>query len=194
MSGRTSRTGWFTSVSGSSISVSQPEPETILIDDIARSLSMQCRYVGHVSRFYSVAEHSFLVSLNCGDDPFDQMWGLLHDAPEMILGDLSAPIKNMPELSVYRLLESRIMAAVCTRFGLSLREPQIVRDTDIAIRTVERAKLRNEAPPSGAFCLPVIIEGWPPVEAEMMFLKQFHALAEACRDLSFQSQEKARNV
>ena len=54
-----------------------PNPEKILIDDIAHALAHQCRFGGHASRFYSVAEHSVHVSRLCL--PEHALWGLLHD-------------------------------------------------------------------------------------------------------------------
>ncbi|WP_051202611.1 hypothetical protein [Desulfovibrio aminophilus] len=39
-----------------------PDPAAVVIEDVARSLAMQCRFNGHVRRYYSVAEHSVLVS------------------------------------------------------------------------------------------------------------------------------------
>lgn len=62
---------------------------------IAHALGMLVRYNGHVSRFYSVAEHSLLVAglmaeLKLGD-PFE---GLMHDAAEAYLRDIPAPWKQ----------------------------------------------------------------------------------------------------
>lgn len=82
--------------------------------DIAHALSMTCRYGGHVSRFYSVAEHSLLVSLYC--DPADALDGLLHDATEAYMQDLVRPVKNM--LPEYKAMEERLMTAIAIRFGL----------------------------------------------------------------------------
>lgn len=60
-----------------------PRPEDVNILDIAHSLSMQCRYTGHVSKFYSVAEHSVHVSNIVPKEL--AMCGLLHDATEAYL-------------------------------------------------------------------------------------------------------------
>ena len=42
-----------------------PNPDDILLADIAHALAHQCRFGGHASKFYSVAEHSVHVSQLC---------------------------------------------------------------------------------------------------------------------------------
>lgn len=185
--------GLVTTFSGRVVNVKNPSPDMFAIEDIALSLSNLCRYVGHVKPFYSVAEHCFLVSLNCGDDPIDQLWGLLHDAPESVLGDLSSTIKHLPELTAFRLMERRIMASICLRFGLPVHEPGIVKTVDTAIRVNEQMKLRGIRSGSDRAALPATIHGWAPARAESMFLKQFHALSADLKKLaactSVESQE-----
>lgn len=77
------------------------------IKDITHALAHQCRYTGHSKQFYSVAEHSILVSHLVEDlglgDPFE---GLMHDAAEAYLSDIAAPWKVL--LPDYKKLEARI--------------------------------------------------------------------------------------
>jgi len=79
------------------------------ISDIIHALAHQCRYTGHSKAFYSVAEHSLLVSRIVEDlglgDPFE---GLMHDAAEAYLSDIAAPWKAL--LPDYKKLEARIEA------------------------------------------------------------------------------------
>lgn len=94
-----------------------PDKPKFLIADIAHSLSMLCRYNGHCRHFYSVAEHSVLVSLLMEEfdlgDPFE---GLMHDATEAYLSDIPAPFKQfLPDLVDFdEQLESKLRA----EFGL----------------------------------------------------------------------------
>ena len=83
-----------------------PNPEKILIADIAHALAHQCRFGGHASKFYSVAEHSVHVSKLCL--PEHALWGLLHDASEAYLVDLPRPLKLLPEFAPYREAERRL--------------------------------------------------------------------------------------
>lgn len=64
--------------SGLDLYLPDPDPSSIVIEDIAHALSRVCRFAGHVDRFYSVAEHSIHVSLAVPHKYALQ--GLLHDA------------------------------------------------------------------------------------------------------------------
>jgi hypothetical protein len=67
------------------------------IRDIAASLSKICRFTGHCSRFYSVAEHSIIlsnISLDLYTNPKLSLFYLLHDAHEAYCQDLATPLKN----------------------------------------------------------------------------------------------------
>ena len=101
-----------------------PRPEEIQIEDVAHALGHLCRFAGHTSSFYTVAQHSVLVSRIC--EPQDALWGLLHDASEAYLGDMVRPLKRQPEMASYQEAEERLMAAICERFGLPAAMPESV--------------------------------------------------------------------
>lgn len=67
-------------------------PISMSVEQIAHSLSMQCRFNGHGQSFYSVAQHSVL----CCDLAPDQLkpYALFHDANEVILGDITTPVQE----------------------------------------------------------------------------------------------------
>lgn len=87
------------------------------IQSIAHALAQNARYNGNARFFYSVAEHSVLVSLlveRLGlGDPLE---GLLHDAQESILTDVPSPWKSI--LPDYRALEERLELSLREHFGL----------------------------------------------------------------------------
>lgn len=155
-----------------------PRAEEVFIEDIAHSLSLQCRYAGHVLRFYSVAEHSVLIARHlCGQyDEQTALWGLLHDASEAYLVDVPRPVK--PYLTGYKDAEAKVMAAVCDRFGLMHEMPAAVHDADNRIIADELANLVPmdwHARYVGRE-LGVRLRYWSPEEAKMEFLATFDAL------------------
>jgi|SRR6185503_15857369 len=101
--------------SGIYMNVFEPTLDMICIEDIAHSLSMQCRFGGHLPYFYSVGRHS----LNCMyliDYEGLKLEALLHDASEAYLLDIPRPIKN--NLSNYKEIENRLMTLIFEKFGL----------------------------------------------------------------------------
>ncbi len=141
-----------------------PRPSDINIYDIARGLSNMCRYSGQVSFFYSVAQHSILVSELC--DPADALWGLMHDASEAYLSDVVRPLKSgLPE---YMEVEKDVMKAICKSFGLPEMMPESVAVADRMAFEREEEALRNED-----FVCRYEINPLPPQTAYEMFMRRF---------------------
>lgn len=55
---------WMFTYTGAKVYPLDLRPEDIDVETIAYSLSKQCRYAGHVTRFYSVAEHCIWLTLH----------------------------------------------------------------------------------------------------------------------------------
>jgi hypothetical protein len=154
-----------------------PNPTKILIEDVAHALAHQCRFGGHSSKFYSVAEHSVHVSRLCPAQ--DALWGLMHDASEAYLVDLPRPLKLLPEFAPYREAERRLQRAVAARFGLPPDQPASVTAADDTMLWIEAHSLL------GSMAVEVIRDTRPPfeitdsllpVEAERLFLARFKGL------------------
>lgn len=103
------------------------------IEDIAHSLALQDRYIGHTVRPYSVAQHSVIVSETV--PPEFALWGLLHDAAEAYIGDIIRPIKT----TQHKRLEEKFLECIANRFGLSLPIPKEVMDVDDRMLATELA-------------------------------------------------------
>lgn len=169
------RTDWITTYSGHPFFPLEPDPSHVRIADIAHALANLCRFAGHTRRFYSVAQHSVIVSGLC--DQKDAMWGLLHDASEAYLCDITRPVKHQAGLAGYRLIEAGVQAAICTKFGLSIEEPPIVKAADTLVLRTEQRDLM--AMPDGWLpreTLPYTIRPQTPSEAERAFKLRFFEL------------------
>lgn len=155
-----------------------PKPDEVFIEDIAHSLSLQCRYAGHVLRFYSVAEHSVLIArhLAAKHAPEVALAGLLHDAPEAYCVDVPRPLK--PYLANYKDIEARNWAAIATRFRLPEALPTEVHEADERIIADELANLvpMDWHERYAGRRLGVRLRYWTPEEAKVEFLATFDAL------------------
>ncbi len=141
--------------------VLNPESDKIRIEDMAHSLSNQCRYGGHCRKFYSVAEHSVLVmqilryilsnKYEGVTDPVEILWialgALLHDTSEGYLVDIPTPVKR--RLSNYIELEENLMQAIFRHFKLIDNEdvdgPIQVSYNDPRIKFADKIALKFEA-------------------------------------------------
>lgn len=94
-----------------------PSPDEVILQDIAHSLALKCRYTGHCSRFYSVAQHSVLVAALVPVEYRKE--ALLHDAAEAYLADLAFPLKNHERMAGFQLTERDILCTVFQKFGLT---------------------------------------------------------------------------
>lgn len=88
--------------------------DSIDIADIAHALSNICRFGGHVDRFYSVAQHSVIVSDLVPQE--HKLAALLHDASEAYLSDIVSPAKRI--LDDYKKLETKVTWTINRKFGI----------------------------------------------------------------------------
>lgn len=182
--------GWVNTNSGRRFHPLSATPENVFVPDIAHSLSMLCRYNGHVDEFYSVAEHSVLLMRYLErmlvDHPDRYIvrnvlrWALFHDASEAYLGDVVRPLKRLPQYEFYRSAEARLMEVIAQAVGLVGPEPTIVKTYDLRICGTEARQLFTNlhatwtfpaASLSGVRC-----EGWSPRVAKQAFLDEAHRL------------------
>ena len=170
--------------SGRSMRPLDPHVGDILMMDIARGLSHQCRFLGQTSVHYSVAEHSVRVSellQGWGCSRMIQLWGLLHDASEAYLGDVPSPLKHTAVFAPYREAEDRLIKVICHRFGLPLAEPERVRHADAVLLATEARDLMPFRPEHwGALKESPMSEKivpWDCATAELNFVTRYARLA-----------------
>lgn len=171
--------------SGRRVNPLAPDPEQIVIGDIAQALANQCRFGGHCSHFYSVAQHSALLSdlvASENGDATAQLWALLHDAAEAYLVDLPHPLKHHSDLGErFRAVEEPLQALICQRFGLPHDAPANLKDIDRALLAAEKAKLvapgLEWSELEGVVAAVIPIEPWLPTRAVTEFLNRYDRLS-----------------
>lgn len=171
---RTDRGHNMTLYSGQIFFPLDPKPEDMNLLDIAHALSNMCRFNGHTIRFYSVAQHSVIVSQNV--ERKYALQALMHDAAEAYCGDIISPLKV--ELSEYRIILKRIEKVVGERFGFDHMLHQSVKEADCRAALTEKRDLLmpSVADWSGFGDLKPFdekIEPLLPKEAEQLFLDRF---------------------
>jgi len=168
---------WIQTFTGLQFSFSEPHPDQVSIFDIAHALSNTCRYAGHPNKFYSVAQHSVLVSQLV--PPQYALYGLLHDAAEAYINDIPAPAKELPELQGYKLLEDKILKVILEKYGLS-ELPDEVKIADVRLLITEKKvlfdhyyewDLEKRFDPYN-----IEIVCWEPLQAYKIFTRRFAEL------------------
>lgn len=138
--------------SGMDVPLHDPQPEHIAPRDIAHHLSLINRFTGASMLPVSVAQHSVAVAklLAHARQPVEvQLLGLLHDAHEAYLGDVSRPLKTLlglypwpqPAIDVLDRLATAFDHAIWRRFGIRRAATQEalahVRDADDRVLAAE---------------------------------------------------------
>lgn len=131
---------WLLTHTGRHFDVADPQPDMIDLNDIVVGLSNECRYAGQCLFFYSVAQHSELVSRIVPADY--ALEGLLHDAAEAYIKDIPRPLKEL--LPDYRQIEARVDAAIRARFGLPPTQSHAVKRADLVLLATERRDLMKD--------------------------------------------------
>jgi hypothetical protein len=153
--------------SGILFDVFNPKMEDINIIDGAHGLSNLCRFGGHSPKFYSVAQHSVLCSLEEGT-PQEQLDCLCHDLTEYVLIDLPAPIKR--QIIEYVRIEDNLQKIICKRFNLTFPLSKNTHRVDKLIFKFEYESFFEKFDKKFDF--------WSPEKAKEKFLSRFYELTE----------------
>jgi len=185
---------WQRMLSGRRLDILSPSPLDIEIEDIAHGLARVTRWNGQTKGKYglSVAQHSVLVEdiLSRNAPQLAQKWrlaGLLHDAPEYVIGDMITPFKAAlgPK---YRQIEASLQQAVHIRFGLPAELPpgiaHSIKRADRMSAYIEATQLAgfSDAEAKKLFSKPrgtpadYALVPLPPEKAAKSFLRRFDLL------------------
>jgi uncharacterized protein len=193
---RTARV-WQRMLSGRRLDLLDPSPLDVEIEDIAHGLARVARWNGQTSgaHIFSVAQHTLLVEAvmrtqNPRIDARLRLAGLLHDAPEYVIGDMISPFKAVLG-GDYRVVEKRLLAAIHIRFGLPAElDAEVVQQ----IKSADRGAAYLEATELAGFAeaearrlfgrdpgLPEQVKEdyltpWSAAKAEKRFLTRFKSL------------------
>lgn len=124
---------YIRTISGKKFFLNGVDPAEIDIEDIAHALSHIGRFTGHTERFYSVAEHSLLVTKMVHEamgvnDPWLLLSALMHDSTEAYLADISSPFKGA--LTNYADLEDRVWQRIAFKFGVNPVMDPCIKEAD----------------------------------------------------------------
>lgn len=196
---------WIQTFTGRRFFPLRPTIGDLSITDIAHALAMKCRFTGHVSTFYSVAEHSVHCSRNVPNK--HALWALLHDAAEAYLPDVARPIKGRLYVGItepmvpgiegqsgfgigmtFAAAEDELLKVVARRFGLAWPMPAIVKEVDLRMLATERDLLMHAGSEAWgdlygverfAELLTPGALGWDWQTAKSQFLARFNELTES---------------
>jgi 5'-deoxynucleotidase YfbR-like HD superfamily hydrolase len=197
---RVTNRAWQRMLSGRRLDILDPSPLDVELSDIAHGLARVARWNGQTQGDYpfSVAQHSVLVleifsALNRDADRRSQLYALLHDAPEYVMGDIISPFKAAMGGN-YKDVEKRLLGAVHIRFSLPAQAPgavsKAIKVADREAAYFEAVHLAGFAPDEarkffGEPTLPAfdldsfdrLIRPWPTREAHDRFVAAFEELA-----------------
>lgn len=138
----------------------------ISIKEIASNLSNICRFNGATGSFYSVAEHSVLVSNLCSQF---QKEALLHDASEAFTGDIVRPVRVFMITELSDLI-SKINSLIDKKYHVKIEKSQDVwKIVDNLVMDIEIAHFFNGAKSSLIQCL-------HPIDAFELFIDRWDEL------------------
>lgn len=192
---------WQRMLSGRRLDLLDPSPLDVELSDIAHGLARVARWNGQTQGDFpfSVAQHSVLVleifrGLNREATVAEQLYAVLHDAPEYVMGDIISPFKAAMGGN-YKEVEDRLLGAVHLRFSLGALPPAALRKrikvadreaayleaVNLAGFDTEEARKFFGEPSLPAFDLDMferLIRPWPTREAHDRFVAAVEDLAD----------------
>lgn len=167
--------------SGFVLDLTQPDATGLPVEDVARALAYQPRWCGATKQFYSVAEHSVMVSRLVPEAlAYDALW---HDAIEFIQGDWPSPLKLYLGRDAINRKLAPIEEALARRFGFRPHLAEVKKADLIAMATELRDLLPNawmewgHLPPA----VPEMIRPVGPEQAFLLFMARYEEIRHLAR-------------
>jgi uncharacterized protein len=114
--------------SGRTVDLNAPDFSRFDIEDIARPLAYQCRFVGNTIAYYSVAQHCLSASRLA--PPGFEYEALMHDCEEAFTGDWPTPWKVRIGREAIRKAVAPLKIALAKRFDFPYPESRAVKIAD----------------------------------------------------------------
>jgi len=171
--------------SGNYFDFEDPFSTPLTIEDVAYGLGYTCRFAGQTYSkrlarriFYAVAQHCVLISYQVPAHlAYD---ALMHELGEATCGDMTGPLKSI--VPAYKVIEKMCARAAELQFGVTMREPDVIKLHDLRMLATERRDVTNWRAEDdwenigGAKPYDMIIEPMPPDEAAEAFLQRYYEL------------------
>lgn len=162
--------------------------DSFCLEDIAHSLSMQCRFNGHTKEFYSVAQHSVVIAdaLFPLYGPEVALDGLMHDAAEAYLCDIPRPIKE--DLHIYKTMEAALLKQIYKSLNIKKTESGIIKEFDDRALHTEALQLFDTQVDNWIGALNVeplnvnLAPLYMPHHIEPIFLRKYHYYNELIKE------------
>ena len=196
---RTTKRAWQRMLSGRRLDLLDPSPLDIELSDIAHGLARVARWNGQTIGDYpfSVAQHSILVlRILTAEHPQalrnEQLYALLHDGAEYVMGDIISPFKAAMGGN-YKDIETRVLDAIHLRFSLppacpakmarrikkADKQAAFFEATHLAGFSSDEARSLFGEPAMAGFDLDGferLIRPWPTGEAQEQFERIFYSI------------------
>lgn len=195
---------WIQQLYGKALDLDDPRPEQLCLHSMAVALGRINRFGGHTKQPWSVLQHSYVVrNLTCCRagyrDSDSELWALLHDAHEAMIGDITTPVTLALEeecpgaASAIRRLKEQLDRSIIRTLGLPDEFPDeqvraTIKENDLIALELERRRFLCESERPWSHVLPasfqddgLFVIDPSPVDATT-WLHDIHCLAKIVRD------------
>lgn len=118
------------------VNLADPNPDSIVITDIAWHLSQIIRWTGACKFQYSVAQHSIWACYLAPEEL--KLEALMHDAHEAYIGDISRPMKILLGYQRIKEIEKKFDTIIEQKYGVRFGSQRVKEIDDLLLHTEAR--------------------------------------------------------